>query len=274
MKKTLLGCLLALCFATSCKPGDKKGETLVLIETDMGDIKVKLYNETPKHRDNFIKLVKDGFYNDLLFHRVIRDFMIQGGDPMSKNAESYVMLGAGDVGYLIPAEFRYPRLFHKRGALAAAREGDDKNPQKKSSGCQFYLVYGKTFSDSELDEIERKRRETSIQNEVNALVRANEAEFMKIEQNSDMQGIQIYMDSLRGEATKRYEQKYEPFVIPEEVREVYRTEGGTPWLDGNYTVFGEVTEGLDVIDRIQRVKTRSTDRPIEDIKMTIKIIKP
>jgi len=191
----------------------REKEKTVILSTKFGDMKIRLYNETPKHRDNFVKLVQENFFDSLLFHRVIKGFMIQGGDPKSKNAAPGVMLGNGDVGYRVDAEFS-PAIIHKKGALAAAR---DNNPQKASSGCQFYIVQGKKYDDNELDNIERQ---------------------LKI--------------------------KYTP-----EQREIYKTIGGTPMLDQNYTVFGEVTDGLDVVDSIANVKTAPGDRPIEDVRMTI-----
>lgn len=201
-------------------------QTLILISTSFGDIKIKLYNETPKHRDNFIKLVKNGTLNETLFHRVIKDFMIQGGDPDSKNAEKGVALGEGGLGYTIPAEFN-SSLIHKKGVLAAARESDDVNPEKASSSCQFYIVQGRTFTRAEIEKM------------------------------------------LKGKNAKR-EDKIE---YTEEQIKTYETIGGTPHLDMDYTIFGEVVEGLEVVDKIAEVKKDKRDRPIEDVKMTIKIVK-
>lgn len=220
-KKILFSVLVLSLMSFSLFKGEKK-ETKVLLSTEYGNIKIKLFNETPQHRDNFIKLVKEGFYNETLFHRVIKDFMIQGGDPDSKNAQKGEYLGEGDVGYTIPAEFN-TKLIHKRGALAAARQGDNVNPQKRSSGCQFYIVQGRTFTTEEIERIEKSK-----------------------------QGRIEYTD---------------------EQYKTYETIGGTPHLDMDYTVFGEVIEGLDVVDKIAAVKRDKKDRPIEDIKITIKIIK-
>ena len=212
----------------------KMKEPKVRIETSQGVIVVKLYNETPMHRDNFVKLVKERFYDGVLFHRVIADFMIQGGDPDSKTAKPNASLGNGDVGYTIPAEFKTPAIYHKKGALAAAREGDGVNPQKASSGCQFYIVEGKTFTDAELSTMEAGKI----------------ARY----------GINSLNDST--------------FRFSAEARAVYRTRGGTPHLDGNYTVFGEVTEGIDVVEKISKVKTNASDRPVEDVRViTMKMIK-
>lgn len=200
--------------------------SLILISTSFGDIKISLYNETPKHRDNFIKLVKEGTLDGTLFHRVIKDFMIQGGDPDSKNAVAGATLGEGGLGYTIPAEF-VPTLIHKKGVLAAAREGDAVNPEKASSSCQFYLVQGRKFTREEIDKMlkgKNARRDTKI-------------------------------------------------TYTEEQYKTYETIGGTPHLDMDYTVFGEVIEGLEVIDKIAEVKKDKRDRPLEDIKMTLKIVK-
>lgn len=185
--------------------------TKILVKTSMGDMELMLYNETPKHKENFIKLVKENFYNGLLFHRVIKDFMIQGGDPNSKNAEQGKILGDGDVGYKVDAEFN-KNLIHKKGALAAAR---DNNPEKKSSGCQFYIVQGKQFKDDDI-----------------AL----------IQQRNQMQ----YTD---------------------EQKTIYKTIGGTPHLDNNYTVFGQVTKGLEIIDKIAVVEGNKYNRPLKDVKI-------
>ena len=185
MKKIVLILLtISFCGLIACKTGTKKGEdmdkeTLVKIETTAGDIKVKLYNETPKHRDNFIKLVKDGMYEGTLFHRVIKDFMIQAGDPDSKNAPKGKMLGAGDVGYTIPAEFVYPKFFHKKGALSAARQGDNVNPKKESSGCQFYIVTGKVYNDSTLLSMESQMNENKINVIFNTLAQKHMKEIIR-----------------------------------------------------------------------------------------------
>ena len=203
---------------------DNKGVTTskksyVLLQTDYGNMKILLYEDTPLHRENFIKLVKSGFYDGLLFHRVINGFMIQGGDPDSRNAQPGAMLGNGGPGYTIPAEFN-KKYFHKKGVIAAAREGDNVNPMKESSGSQFYIVQGKVY---------------------------NEAIMQKI----------------AAQMNKNFS---------EEQIKAYGTIGGSPWLDNDYTVFGEVVERLDVIDKIAAVKCGPYDRPLEDVKMTMKII--
>ena len=195
-------------------------EYKVKISTSYGDMILLLYNETPKHRDNFIKLVKEGYYNDLLFHRVMKDFMIQGGDPESKNANPGQMLGQGGPGYTVPAEFR-TNLIHKKGALAAARQSDNVNPTKASSGSQFYIVQGKKYTPAELTQLEQT------------------------------------MGAL----------------LTDQQKKTYQEVGGTPFLDYNYTVFGEVISGLEVIDKIAAVQTnQQTNRPIQDVKMKITIV--
>ncbi|MCD6556711.1 MAG: peptidylprolyl isomerase [Bacteroidales bacterium] len=224
-------------------------------------MKIKLYDKTPEHKSNFIKLTEQGFFNDLLFHRVINQFMIQGGDPDSKNAPSGKMLGNGSPGYEIDAEFN-DSLFHKKGVIAAAREGDNVNPLKRSSGSQFYIVQGRTFTDEELDKLE-------VQQSVGNYI-ASHPEIDKEATNYRMTGNKPVFDKLIEEIKKKDDFKI--IKIPEFKRKVYKTVGGTPHLDNNYTVFGELVEGLDVIDKIAAVKTDKNDRPIEDVKMTVKVI--
>ena len=218
MRKNLIVTFLLTLIFMTVQAAEK--ETMVLITTEFGNMKVKLYNETPQHRDNFIKLAEKGFYDGLLFHRVIKGFMIQGGDPESKNAPASKQLGAGDVGYTIPAEFVYPKYYHKKGALAAARQGDQVNPEKRSSGCQFYIVQGEKWDGNRLRMVE-------------------------------------------AQSGKKF---------TKEQAEVYATVGGTPFLDGEYTVFGEVVEGLDVVDKIAGVACGPMDRPVTDVKMKMTVI--
>ena len=199
-----------------------KGQTStseVLLETTAGNIRIALFDETPQHRDNFLKLIKEHVYDSLLFHRVIKDFMIQGGDLHSKHVQPGQRLGSGDYNYTVEAEFRLPKLFHRRGMVAMAREGDRVNPERRSSACQFYIVWGRVY---------------------------NDARLMKVQERLD---------------TTAHVQ------LTPEMQEVYKTVGGIPHLDGQYTVFGEVTEGLDVVDRIQQSATDPNDRPLEDIRI-------
>ena len=258
MKKILLIILtISFCGLTACKTGTKKGgdmdkETLVKIETTAGDIKVKLYNETPKHRDNFIKLVKDGVYEGTLFHRVIKDFMIQAGDPDSKNAPKGKMLGAGDVGYTVPAEFVYPKYFHKKGALSAARQGDNVNPKKESSGCQFYIVTGKVYNDSTLLGMESQMNENKINVIFNKLAQKHMKEIYKMRKANDQDGLYALQDTLFIQAEAEAAKQPDFHFTPEQIK-AYTTVGGTPHLDGEYTVFGEVVEGMDIVDKIQQL---------------------
>ncbi len=206
--------LLLFLGVLSCKPK----APMVRISTPYGDMLVELYDGTPQHRDNFLKLAEEGFYDSLLFHRVMQGFMIQGGDPDSRHAAPGQQLGMGGPGYTIPAEFHSDYL-HFKGALAAARQGDQVNPQKASSGSQFYIVHGRPFTDAELDQIEQRN------------------------------GIQYTAEQ----------------------RKRYKTEGGAPFLDGQYTVFGQVVEGLEVVDQIAAQTTDAAARPLKDIPMTVKV---
>jgi len=218
--------LLFFATLTSCQAQTTNKQTdnmqkkyYVLIETAYGNMTVELFNETPKHRDNFIKLVNEGFYDGLLFHRVINNFMIQGGDPNSRDAKPGQMLGNGNLGYTVPAEF-VQGLFHRKGALAAARQGDMVNPTKASSPCQFYIVQGNVWQAEQLKVMGQRMGKTFSDQQI----------------------------------------------------EAYTTVGGTPHLDNDYTVFGQVIEGLDVIDKIAAVKTGAGDRPVDDVKMKIKVV--
>lgn len=263
--------IILACSAVACKSGQKKDgnmekETVLKIETSMGDIKVKLYNETPKHRDNFIKLAKDGTYNGTLFHRVIKDFMVQAGDPESKNAPKGKMLGSGDVGYTVPAEFVYPKYFHKKGALSAARQGDEVNPKKESSGCQFYIVTGKVFNDSTLLNMEQQKNQNKVTEAFNALAQKHMKEIYKMRKANDQDGLYALQDTLFIQAEAEAAKQPDFHFTPEQIK-AYTTVGGTPHLDGEYTVFGEVVEGMDIVDKIQAVKTDRSDRPEEDVKI-------
>lgn len=216
MLRRLLFLMLCLCTMTAAAQSRK-----VLLQTTMGDIRIALSDSTPQHRDNFVRLVQEHFYDSLLFHRVIEGFMIQAGDPNSRHAEPGATLGDSDLGYSLPPEFCTPQLYHRRGAVAAAREGDFVNPQRRSSACQFYIVWGSTYSSNDIDTIAR-RVET---------------------------------------ATARRT------MMTPEMRDTYRRVGGAPHLDGQYTVFGWVVDGLDVVNRIQRVFTDDYDRPVDDVRI-------
>ena len=275
MKKkiTLILTVLLCGILIACKTGaksstnmDKEKETMLNIETSMGNIKIKLYNETPLHRDNFIKLAKEGTYEGTLFHRVIKDFMIQAGDPESKNAPQGKQLGSGDVGYTIPAEIVYPKYFHKRGALSAARMGDQVNPKKESSGCQFYIVTGKVYNDSTLLSMEKQKNEGKLSEIFNSLAQKRMKDVYKMRKEKDEEGLYKLQEELFAQAQEEAAKLPEFQFTPEEIA-AYSTVGGTPHLDGEYTVFGEVLEGMEVVDKIQNVKTSRGDRPEEDVKI-------
>lgn len=243
-------------------------ETQVLMHTSMGDIQLKLYNETPKHRDNFIQLVKDGTYNGLLFHRVIKDFMIQGGDVTSKNAPMNKSLGAGDLGYTVPAEFNYPKYFHKKGALCAARTGDEVNPERASSASQFYIVTGKKYSEAELNQME-KQLENRLKQSIFARLQAeNKPKIMEYYRSGNKEELAILRDTLIGKTELEAEKRKDETKLPKELREIYKTEGGVPFLDNQYTVYGEVVKGIEVVEAIQNVKTNKQDRPTENVVIT------
>ena len=251
---------------------NKEKETIVVVTTDYGKMRIKLYNETPQHRDNFIKLINQGFYNDLLFHRVIKDFMIQGGDPESKGAPASKQLGAGDVGYTVPAEFVYPKYYHKKGALAAARQGDQVNPQKRSSGCQFYIVQGKPMTDQELEGMEKNMQNKAKESRFYEIAATKTELIQRLQTAGDQAGLQKLQSEILAQVDSELAKK-EPLKLTAQMRKDYKTIGGTAFLDNEYTVFGEVIEGLDVIDKIAAVKTRPGDRPEVDLKMKITIEK-
>ena len=242
----------------------------IKISTSLGDIVVRLYDETPAHRDNFLKLAREGFYDGTLFHRVIKDFMIQGGDPESKGAPKGRQLGAGDVGYTIPAEFN-PDLFHKRGALAAARQGDQVNPERRSSGCQFYIVWGKKYNPSQVAQLERQSKMQALQTVFNELVQQRRDEIIQMRRNRDQIGLSNLQDELEAQANAIVDDKGLG-VLSDEQKEAYMTIGGTPFLDGQYTVFGEVESGLEVVGEIEKVSIDASDRPQKDLSMTVCVI--
>lgn len=244
---------------------ETKKDVKVVMHTTLGDVTLLLYGDTPKHMENFVKLASEGYYDGLLFHRVIKDFMVQGGDPQSRNAAKGAALGMGDPSYQIDAEIVWPRHYHKRGALAAARQGDQVNPEKKSSGSQFYIVTGKTMSEGQVDAMERNMQHAAMQEIFNKLAQEHRDSIMSMRRNRDQAGLQ----ALQEELVKKTEAiaAENPVKMTEEQRRDYTTIGGTPHLDRAYTVFGEVLDGMDVVDKIQQVETDGRDRPIEDVKI-------
>ncbi|MDD3322150.1 MAG: peptidylprolyl isomerase [Paludibacter sp.] len=240
--------------------------TKVSFETNYGKFIVELYPETVKHRANFIKLVNSGYYDGLLFHRVIANFMIQAGDPKSKNTSAGSVLGSGDVSYTIPAEFIYPQYYHKRGALAAARQGDDTNPKKASSGAQFYIVQGHVYTVNDLRALERKAQRILVRDAYQKKLAENKSLAYKLKSEKDPAKYDVLQDSIMREIRNELDDNPKYKFSKQQIID-YTTIGGTPHLDGEYTVFGEVIEGLDVIDKISKVKVGKYDRPIEDVKI-------
>jgi cyclophilin family peptidyl-prolyl cis-trans isomerase len=258
----LLSCLLFICSCAAKKPSSN-----IVIITNYGDIEIELYDQTPQHRDNFIKLVQEGYYDGTLFHRVIKNFMIQGGDPDTKNAKPGVRLGNGGPEYTIPAEF-VPGYIHRRGALAAARQSENVNPEMASSGSQFYIVWGEIFTDEQLGMVEAglaSKRDQSVF-----------AQYMK-EVTDSIKGAGTAVDmaqvqTVAAKKTAAYQSRH-PFKMKEEDRQVYKTAGGTPHLDGTYTVFGQVTKGLEVVEKISNAATDNAARPKADIKVKKMVFK-
>lgn len=273
MKNILRGGIILVTFLlVACSNAQEKGgnRPVVIIKTEFGDMKVELYNETPKHRDNFLKLAKEGYYNGLLFHRVIKEFMIQGGDPGSRNAKPGQQLGNGGPGYTIDNEIN-PKFLHKKGALAAARTGDQTNPEKKSSGSQFYIVQGVVFPVNDLKALETKGNEKLTESYIRQLAQSNNDSLKFYQQSGNQIAFASLVERLQNEAMAMAQKT--PFKLTEEQKQVYTTIGGTPHLDGNYTVFGEVIEGFAVIDSIASQPGGANDRPLKDFKMEIKVIK-
>lgn len=261
----LFALLLMILAAGGCKNKAKnmEKETTVRIETSMGTIRVKLYNETPLHRDNFIKLAQSGVYNDIIFHRVIRNFMIQTGDPALKAEGKPLSVDTNDYKYTIPAEIIYPRYYHKKGALAAARMGDDVNPNKESSGTQFYIVTGRTFSKGQLMELHTAIYQTKVDELYEKLSHNHMKEMFLMRKKGETEKLQALKDSLQKQAEEEIANN-PPAYYTETQKQAYSSVGGAPHLDGEYTVFGEVIEGIEVAEAIERIKTKK-DRPIEDI---------
>lgn len=233
------------------------------VATTAGNIKIRLYDDTPLHRDNFLKLAKEGFYDGVLFHRVIDDFMVQTGDPDSKDATPGAVLGTGGPGYQIPAEIVYPKHYHKYGALAAARTGDEMNPERMSSGSQFYIVTGKKYLPQQISRMEEMSVQRQLQSYFMNLQRQNVDTIRQL----GLAGDTVGLENLRQELIRQTEENVKPVTMTEEQVRDYTTIGGTPHLDGQYTVFGEVLEGMETIEKIQKAETDGRDRPVEDIRI-------
>lgn len=269
MKLIILLMFAFVVFGLSCSNAEQKNkEDVVVISTDFGDIKLRLYDDTPGHKKNFLKLIDESYYDGLLFHRVMKNFMIQGGDPESKNAAPGKRLGSGNPGYTIPAEI-LPQHFHKKGALAAARLGGPSNPEKRSSGSQFYIVHGEVFTQGKLDTMELMMNGRAKNDFMKQKFNEAKPQLDEFRKNNDQDGFNIFVSQLRASTDSAWVNQPK-LSFTDEQREAYSTIGGYPSLDGDYTVFGEVVEGLDVLDKIASVETDKYNRPKTDIKMNIK----
>jgi cyclophilin family peptidyl-prolyl cis-trans isomerase len=258
-----------------CFSAQTLSKETVLLETPYGNMKLKLYEETPLHKANFLKLVKEHYYDSLMFHRVINTFMIQGGDHFSKHAKAGDTLGHGDIGYTVPAEFNR-NIIHKKGRLAAARDGDDVNPSQASSATQFYIVMGKQRTMEDLKKYEDRINKTHYMKCAREYLKTEEGKKLKreytrlkVETKTDSAAL---VNAKIEAAVQAEHLKVPEYKFDKQQIDTYTTVGGTPHLDGTYTVFGEVIEGLDVIDKIATVKTDKRDRPLEDIRMKMKLV--
>lgn len=273
MNRIFVFLILTCLIVTSC--AQKKGHDYVItIKTNYGDMVAILYDETPKHKENFIKLAKEKFFDSLLFHRVIEEFMIQGGDPNSKKAQPGQSLGNGGPGYTVEAEFN-PKFFHEKGSFSAARLGDQANPTKASSGSQFYIVQGKKFSDEELDQVEQSLRYNKKNQHLREVLfmpayASVKQQVMDKQREGDTQWLQSFFE--KSDTLIQKEKKdFKPFAFTEEQKVRYKEVGGSPHLDGDYTVFGKVIQGLDVVDKIAATPKGPGDRPVEDIRMFVTV---
>jgi len=261
----VLAMALAACGNGTKKSSEMDKRTQVKIETTQGDIVVELYNETPLHRDNFIKLAKNGTYDNTLFHRVIKEFMVQAGDPDSKEANDSTALGSGDVGYTIPAEI-VPQFFHRKGTLAAARKGDEVNPKRESSGCQFYIVTGRKFREAQLLDMVAQKNNYRVKEIFSQLMAKHSKDFFKMRKAQDKEGMLALQDSLQAQAYEEAKKEEKPLFTPEQIT-AYSTIGGAPHLDGEYTIFGQVVEGMETVEKIESAPTGRADRPVENIRI-------
>lgn len=251
---------------TSCsgqKTSEEQEETVVVLETNLGEIRLKLYNDTPKHRDNFIQNVKGGLYDGVTFHRIIRNFMIQTGDPNTRQGHTP---DSSFVKRRIPSEIIYPKHFHKRGVIAAARDGEDENPNWESDKYQFYIVTGKHYSDAGINEVEGMNYNKAVERLYNKKVENYTARLEDMRKQRDRDGVSDLLDSILTSAQSEVAANPPaPFTTAQ--KRAYKTYGGSPWLDGEYTVFGEVVKGMKIVEDIEKVKTNAEDKPLREIRI-------
>ena len=264
--KWFVALALGLMTGSGCS-GQGSDEVEVRLETTAGDIVVRLYNDTPGHRDNFIRNVKDSLYNGVLFHRVVRNFMIQTGDPDTRPGEVKDTTVKAPT---IPAEIHYPRHFHKRGELAAARESDDVNPGRESDMFQFFIVTGKYVNDEALDGYEQGMLDMDVMRLYEKKEGENAARLDSLRSVRDREGVSDLLTDLLNEAKSEASERKQK--IPMSVRKAYRTHGGAPWLDREYTVFGYVVDGMKVVQEIEKVKTNSNENPLRQIRIIRAVI--
>lgn len=273
MKKNVISIMMSLLFFCAPAHSQESGGVRVLLQTTYGDIHIRLFDDTPGHRDNFVRNVRDGMYDGVSFHRVIRDFMIQTGNPDTRPdiREKVEPSDTTQLGPSIPAEIRYPEHFHVRGMVAAAREGDDVNPQKRSSQYQFYIVTGRHITEQKLDAIDKEKTAVRVEQRYRQLLIDNKRQIDQLRQQRKMAALQNFLDSLYEKAGEEVLEE-DGLFFPENVVRAYRYNGGAPWLDGDYTVFGEVTDGMKVVGRIEKAKTDKEDAPLEEIRILRAVI--
>jgi peptidyl-prolyl cis-trans isomerase B (cyclophilin B) len=276
-KQRFLGCLLALSLVFNACDGQKAPagkDFLVTIKTKHGDMHAIFYDETPKHKENFIKLAKQGFYNDLLFHRVMSEFMAQGGDPTSRNAAAGTPLGNNGPGYTLPAEI-VPQYYHHRGAIAAARKPDQVNPNKESDGSQFYIVQGKKMTEAELRDPQMRINLHKLYELFMQLVQqpdqqALKAQYFEVQNTNDQQAMVNFIIKQKDLCEATFNVELDNPITEAQIK-AYTTEGGTPFLDGGYTVFGRILDGFEVLDKMTAEPGDGMNRPLQDIKMTVTV---
>ncbi len=255
--------ILLLALMTSSCNGQQKSGTEVVLETTAGDIRILLFDETPEHRDNFVKNVKEGKYDGVTFHRVIRNFMIQTGDPDTRPGE---VKDTTKVAERIAAEVKWPQLFHKRGMVGAARDADDENPERMSDKFQFYIITGKKCSEDDMDSYETARAQRDAEILYMKKQIANKDKIDALRATRNKYALSDALEKLLDEANYEMSEN-PPITFSKEMRKEYRITGGAPWLDNEYTVFGEVLEGMAVVEMIQKIKTDANDMPIKEIRI-------